>query len=204
MSIRVAQINSVARGSTGSIAVGLARAMQAEGIENRIFYGRGDAPSDVSAVRFASASDVYGHVLKTRLFDAHGFASKRSTRRLIAMLEDFAPDVVHLHNLHGYYVNLPMLFRYLKRKALPVIWTFHDFWPITGHCAHFSVARCDRWQNACFDCPQKGGYPSSFIKDNSAINFRKKKRIVKSIKRLSVVAVSNWCARLLKQSFLDE
>lgn len=201
--MKVYQINSVCGfGSTGRIALDLANALQANGDSCRIGYGRGTC-DDPRAFRFASDLDVKLHGVLSRVTDRHGFYSKAATMRLIADIEAYAPDVIHLHNLHGYYLNISTLFGFLKEYGRPVVWTLHDCWSFTGHCAHFDYIKCDKWLTGCEKCPQKRRYPASVIADNSRRNYTDKKRLFTSILNLTLVTPSVWLSQLVKQSYLQ-
>ncbi len=201
--MKVLQINSVAgRGSTGRIVYDLAKAIEANGGQCLVGYGRGTAPSDLKAVRIGNDFDVYWHVVMTRLFDAHGFASKRATKSFLREVEKFEPDVIHLHNIHGYYINIKLLFDWLRESNKRVIWTLHDCWAFTGHCAYFTYAMCEKWRTACEGCPQKSKYPKSIFLDGSKRNYLKKKEIFTSLEKLTIVTPSQWLADIVKQSFL--
>jgi hypothetical protein len=117
------------------------------------------------------------HLTKTRIFDTHGFGSKITTKSFINELEKLNPDVIHLHNIHGYYLHIELLFEYLKKSNKPVVWTLHDCWSFTGHCAYFEYDGCEKWKLGCNSCPQKNSYPSSLVIDNSHGNYLKKKDI---------------------------
>lgn len=203
--MKVLQINTFCgRGSTGRITVDLAKALQEGGHESLIAYGRGKAPDGVNAKRFETnlGNDLHG--LRTRLFDGQGFGSAGATKRLIRLIDSNHPDLIHLHNLHGYYINVKLLFDYLKEAGLPVVWTLHDCWAFTGHCAHFDYAGCDRWKTCCAGCPQKKEYPSSFWMDRSTQNYLGKQRLFTSVKNMTVVTPSVWLAGLAESSFLGK
>ena len=203
--MKVIQINSVCGvGSTGRIALDIHKALIEQGHESFIAYGREPAKGCVKAIRIGSDLDVYIHGLYTRIFDRHGLASKKATGKLIGAIEKIQPDIVHLHNIHGYYLNYETLFDFLKISGIPVVWTLHDCWPFTGHCAHFTFVGCDRWQKGCYDCPQKKNYPGSLFLDNSRNNYDRKKKAFTGIKNLTIVTPSNWLANLVKDSFLKE
>ena len=122
---------------------------------------------------------------------------------LIRYMERIKPDIVHLHNIHGHYLNYNMLFRYLKKQKCQVVWTFHDCWPITGKCAHFSKMKCEKWKTGCFDCPQLDSYPDS-QRDRSRKSYLEKKEAFTSIQNLHIVTVSNWLMSVVKESFLGQ
>jgi putative colanic acid biosynthesis glycosyltransferase len=199
------QINSVVNsGSTGRIAEEIGQTAIAAGWESYIAYGRNERPSSSKLIRIGSDKDVKLHGLQTRLFDRHGLGSKDATTALIRKVEDIKPDIVHLHNIHGYYINIEVLFLYLKKVNIPVIWTFHDCWPITGHCSHFTFVGCEKWKTQCYNCPQKTGYPASYLIDRSKKNFILKKELFNSLSNLTLVPVSQWLSGVLEESFLQK
>lgn len=201
----VLQINSVVGyGSTGRIAEELGKAVKKRGWEPYIAYGRkGLVSSESKLVKISNRTDVLFHVLVTRVFDIHGFVSRHTTRKFLNRLEKIKPDIIHLHNIHGYYINIKLLFKWLREKDVPVVWTLHDCWPITGHCSHFDYVECYKWQSICMKCPQKNKYPKSLILDNSKNNFVRKKVIFNSINKLTLIPVSNWLNDIIKLSYLS-
>jgi glycosyltransferase involved in cell wall biosynthesis len=201
--MKILQINSVCGvGSTGRIATDLYKVLEEQGHECKIAYGRGIAPEGINSIKIGSKLDNYTHVFKTRVFDKHGFGSVNATKKFIEKVKEYDPDIIHLHNIHGYYINIEILFNYLKEANKLVIWTLHDCWALTGHCAYFDYVGCDKWKNRCSDCPQKQGYPSSKILDNSKLNYEKKKELFTSVKNMTIVTPSKWLANLVKESFL--
>lgn len=203
--MKVVQINSVCGiGSTGRIATDIHNELLKKGIESYIAYGRDNEVNCNNSIKIGSKIDNYFHVLMTRLFDKHGFFSKKATIEFLKKLEEINPDIIHLHNIHGYYLNIELLFEYLKRKDKKVIWTLHDCWGFTGHCAYFDFVKCQKWQEECFNCCQKKTYPSSIFKDNSKKNYLKKKEIFLGVKNLTIITPSYWLASNVKKSFLKE
>lgn len=204
--MRVLQINSVCGiGSTGRIATDLAQVLEAEGHECYIAYGRESGiPENPKHIRIGTNIDNYLHVAKTRLLDRHGFGSKRATKELVEEIKKLNPDVIHLHNLHGYYLNIEVLFNFLKEFNKRVIWTLHDCWAFTGHCSHFEYINCQKWKTGCFQCPHQKGYPSSVMVDNSRSNYHSKKSIFRGVEDLTIVTPSKWLAGLVSQSFLKD
>lgn len=200
------QINSVANwGSTGRIAEEIGQVAMAAGWRSIIAYGRGNPTSKSELIRIGSDFDVNWHGLESRLLDNHGLASRCATRKFIKQIDEIKPDIIHLHNIHGYYLNYPLLFDYLKRKDIPVVWTFHDCWPLTGHCSHFDLCGCDRWKSVCHECSQKNEYPKSVLFDNSKSNYQLKKKHFTSLgDKLTLVPVSYWLEGILKQSFFKD
>lgn len=196
------QINTVINsGSTGHIAEELGKLVIQNGWESYIAYGRNTRPSFSKIIKIGSKISIYFHVLITRLFDLNGFGSYFATKKLIKEIDKIKPDIIHLHNIHGYYLNIKVLFEYLKKINTPIIWTLHDCWSFTGHCSHFTAVQCNKWQSVCYRCPQKKQYPKSFF-DNSKRNYRNKKIIFSDIKNLTIVTPSKWLADEVKKSFL--
>lgn len=203
--MKVFQINTVCGvGSTGRIATDLYHVLKSEGHSCCIAYGRGTAPKEVDSFKIDSTADVYIHTFLSRITDREGLFSKNATRRLLKKIQDYDPDIIHLHNIHGHYLNYPMLFRFLKNYGRPVVWTLHDCWAFTGHCAYFDYVGCQRWQSGCHNCPQLRSYPQSYGIDHSRENFSMKKELFTGLEQLHIVTPSQWLADLVKKSFLKE
>lgn len=203
--MKVLQINSVCGiGSTGRIATDIHNILIEQGHESYIAYGR-DLPKNCeNAIRIGSKIDNYTHVAKTRLLDKHGFGSIQATKEFINRIKDIDPDIIHLHNIHGYYINVEILFNYLKEANKPVVWTLHDCWSFTGHCSHFDYIGCNKWKTGCFNCPQKQEYPKSILIDNSEQNFHRKSEAFTGVENLTIVTPSKWLAQLVNESFLND
>ncbi len=201
--MKVFQINTVYNtGSTGRIVAQLKHAIEACGGECVAAYGRGST-DEQNTYKIGNKLDMCYHALMTRLTDKTGFYSKRNTQRLIKKIQEFDPDIIHLHNLHGYYINIETLFSFLKRYNKPVVWTLHDCWSYTGHCAYYSAVKCNQWKNHCEKCVQKEQYPMSKIKDNCFFNYEKKKKIFTGVRKLTIITPSQWLKDELKQSFMQ-
>lgn len=198
------QINSVVNsGSTGRIAEDIGQLAIIKRWKSYIAYGRNERPSKSKKIKIGTDWDVKMHGVQTRLFDNHGFASKRATHNFIKEVDRIKPSIVHLHNIHGYYINIEILFNYLAKANIPVVWTLHDCWSFTGHCTHFDSIGCYKWKTQCYSCPLKNSYPASLLIDNSKNNYLKKKVLFNSIKNMTIVPVSYWLGDLVKQSFLN-
>lgn len=205
--MRILMINSVCGiRSTGRICTDIAEMLEKQGHECKIAYGRETVPEKYQkyAVKIGSDWSVKFDALKTRIFDNAGFNSKLQTKRFVKWIQEYNPDVIHLHNLHGYYLNIEILFSYLKTCGKRIIWTLHDCWAFTGHCAHFDFIGCDNWEKKCHHCPLKKSYPRSLIIDASPRNYNKKKRLFTGLKNMTIVTPSQWLANLVKQSYLKE
>lgn len=207
--LRYVQINSFYNGSTGTIMRNLHRSLTDRGVESYVFWGRRHETVSGHEQCCATRLGYLSHGVMVRLDDRMGFHSKRDTARLLRRLDEIDPDVVHLHNIHGYYVNIEMLFGWLSSHRCQVRWTLHDCWAFTGHCAYFTYVKCAQWQSHCayFEgCPQLGTYPKTFCRRNCARNFEDKRRIFTSVppKRMTLITPSHWLEGLVRQSFLKD
>jgi len=194
------EVNS---GSVGRIAEQIGETVILNGWTSYITFARNNNPSSSNVIKIGNKFDVYLHGIETRIFDNHCFSSASATRDLVEAIKTVKPDIIHLHHLHGYYINIEILFDYLRESGVPIVWTFHDCWSFTGHCAHFDFVGCDKWKTGCYSCEQKNEYPASLIFDRSQLNYRDKKRIFNSIDNLTIVSVSNWLDTKVKDSFLN-
>ena len=206
--MRYVSINSVPNGSTGAVMRQITDERRALGDECWMMWGRGRAASNEHECNYGSRPGLYLDVLQTRLDGRAGFHSKASTRRLLAKLDEVGPDVVHLHNVHGYHLNVEMLFGWLAaHEDVRVRWTLHDCWTFTGHCAHFDCVGCDRWRNGTCgdDCPQLSAYPKTFSRASCAWNYAHKREIFTRIpsERMTLAVPSHWIEGLLRESFLS-
>lgn len=189
-----AHINTVPNGSTGGIMMKEHRELLAAGEESYAFWGRGREAENPNEMKFASDVEVKLDVLQTRMDGKAGFHSKAATKRLLARLDEIKPGVVHLHNLHGYYVNIEMLFKWLANHKCKVEWTLHDCWAFTGHCAYSRP------------CSQLNTYPKTYSKASCSWNFEAKKRLFKLVpaERMKLITPSQWLADLVGESFLKD
>lgn len=203
--MNVLQINSVCGiGSTGRIATDIHNLMISKGHTSTVAYGRDTAMNCSQTICIGRRIDNYLHVAYSRLLDMHGFLSSSATKSFIEKIKVLNPDVIHLHNLHGYYLHIGILFEYLKVLDKPVIWTLHDCWALTGHCTHFDFAGCDRWKHGCYKCPSINEYPKSLIYDNSNRNYKLKKKLFTDIRNMTIVTPSKWLSDIVKESYLKD
>lgn len=203
--MKILQINSVVNyGSTGRIAEEIGQTLIESGGESYIAYGRFPRESQSQTIRIGGNWNMRMHGLYTRIFDRHGLASGNATKKLIRQIDAIKPDIIHLHNLHGYYLNYKILFHYLAKINIPIVWTLHDCWAYTGHCSHYTYAQCNRWKEECYQCPNKKDYPQSLCIDRSKQNFRDKETAFCSVQKMVLVPVSNWLAGEVRQSFLQD
>lgn len=206
--MKILQINSVCGVTgTGRIVAELYEAAVERGHECVIAYGEHkyhNDPGDMRTIEIGNMRDCNLHAAYTRIWDAQGFGSRRATEEFLRKVEEYGPDVVHLHNLHGYYLNIELLFRYLKQKKIKVVWTLHDCWSFTGHCVHFLEAGCDKWKTECGHCPLTRQYPASLFVDRSAQNYRKKKELFTGIEDMTLLVPSHWLESRVRESFLRD
>lgn len=201
--MRILQINSTLNtGSTGRIAEEIGKEIITRKGESYVAYGRNANPSESVGIKIGSKWDQSLHLIHTRLFDTHGFHSTEATKKLIEQIQFLNPDIIHLHNLHGYYLNVTLLFNFLNQYSKPVIWTLHDCWAFTGHCCYYERIHCDKWKTECSQCELQFLYPQSFGKDNSKDNFNRKKTLLSGLNNLHLITVSKWLETQVKQSFL--
>lgn len=197
------QINALANtGSTGRIAEGIGKLALRQGWQSYIAYGRRAQLSHSRLIPIGNKFSIGWHGLQTRLCDRHGFASTHATHQLIQEIKRISPDVIQLHNLHGYYLNIRILFDFLAHTTIPVVWTLHDCWAMTGHCAHFQNNGCNQWQQGCSHCQFLHSYPASWFKDASAQNYKDKKACFTSVKNMTIVPVCHWLGGIVKNSYL--
>lgn len=191
-------------GSTGTIAEEIGKLAMSSGWESYIAHGRFPRPSKSKIIKIGTKYDIFMHGLQTRFFDRHCLGSEAATQKLVKTIMDIKPDIIHLHHLHGYYINIEVLFNFLMAAAIPVVWTFHDCWSITGHCCYFDFVGCDKWKTECNKCPQKSEYPASFFVDRSKENYYLKKALFTSVRKMVIVPVSDWLKNIVCESFMQD
>ncbi len=201
--MKVLQINTVGNiGSTGRIAEQIGISALNNGLGSYIACGIRIRESRSKIIKIGKEWHRYPNVAWTRIFDTDSPLAKYSTLKFIDEVVKISPDIIHLHNLHGYYLHTPTLLKFLGKYDKPVVWTLHDLWPFTGHCCYFDSVNCTKWQTHCSNCPLRKGYPASFVFDNSSKNHTEKIELILAIKNLTFVPVSNWVGNLVKQSLL--
>ena len=207
--MRVLFVNSVCGiGSTGRICADLAGEYASLGYEVKIAYGRDGTVPDTCrqyAVRIGNDLDVRLHGIKSQLLDEHGLGSAGATEKFLKWADEYDPDILWMHNIHGYYINYELLFDWIKKRPnMEVKWTLHDCWAFTGHCSYFTIAKCDKWKTQCEHCPQPKKYPARLLFDNSRRNYARKKKAFCGVRNLKIITPSKWLAGLVKESFLSE
>lgn len=203
--MRVLQINSaLITDAPGRIAEEIGKVLLKNGHEAFFGYGRSTRPILSSPVKIGGLPGQMAHLILTRIADRHGFGSVSATKKFIKKIKMINPDIIHLHSIHGYYINIRVLFDFLNEFHKPVVWTLHDCWAFTGHCSHYVTANCYKWQTECHQCPKKRSYPASWFMDNSTKNFRDKKALFTSLPNLHFVSPSEWLADEFSRSFLNK
>lgn len=205
--ISLVQINTTANYSaTGRIAENIGLLAVERGWESFLVHGpRYINASNLQTICTESSLGEKIHGIKSLLLDEHGLGSTIATKKLIKKLETISPSIIHLHNIHGYYINYPILFEYLAKINIPIVWTLHDCWSMTGHCTHFDFIKCEKWKTHCQTCPQLKQYPKSIFIDNSYKNYELKKHCFLKVKnKLHLVSVSHWLENIIHHSFFKD
>ncbi|MBR5496234.1 MAG: glycosyltransferase [Oscillospiraceae bacterium] len=201
--MKILQINSVCgSGSTGRLVAQTAQLVRENGGQSFVAYGGGTC-KEPNSYRINSKFEQKFSIAQTRLLGKHGFYNKAATKKLVKWIQNVNPDIIHLHNLHGHYVNVKILFDYLKKTNKPVVWSLYDCWSFTGHCAHFDFAGCNKWQTGCRNCEQKKNYPQSLIFDRSKSGYKAKKSAFAGVDNMTIVVPSKWLESKVKQSHLN-
>ena len=202
------EINTVVNNSTGRIMHDIQREADISGMETLSIVGRRHVYTDVPCVKFGNAVSFWTHVIWTTLTDRHGLEPVLSviyTRKMVRRIREANPGIIHLHNIHGYYLHYPTLMKYLAYEYKgKIIWTFHDLWPITGHCPHYIAVNCKKWMTGCNHCPNKKRYPVSLGLDGSRKNYEIKKELFTSLSNLTITVPSEWMASQVRQSFMGK
>ena len=203
--MKVALLNTIyKKRSTGRICSDfIAYSKQFDDIEAKMFFGFG-GQEDEDSIRLDSDREAWNHLYLTRWFDSHAHHSKKATKKLLRCLDEFKPDILFVHNMHGYYLDMEMFTNYIKANNIPTIFVLHDCWLFTGHCAYFDASGCNKWQSHCKNCPSLKEYPRSFILDRSKHNFDWKVNCFKDMKNVTFVGPCHWMADLFKLSHLKE
>ena len=204
--MRIFEINGVPYGSTGRIMLEIKKTAEKCGHTVEGYTGYSYHPIEEIAesnIKIGSKFWKLLHIVLARVTGLDGCFSFFSTIGLLKRIKNFKPDVIHLHNIHGNFVNLPLLFRFIKNNNIRTVWTLHDCWAFTGHCPYFDIAGCSKWKSGCHSCSQYKGYPESDF-DNSKYMYKLKKKWFTGVNNLNIITPSKWLADIVKQSFLSE
>ena len=203
--MKILQINTVyGHGSTGKIAQGLHDIC----IKNKITcvtayrYHETETTCFSDTCTTSSWLDCHVHNRLAKCTLLQGFFSRFKTFLFLRKVKNYAPDIIHLHNLHGNYINLPLLFKYIKKYNIPTVWTLHDCWAFTGQCPHFTLEKCEKWKSGCYHCQHKQALIPCL--DMTKVMWSFKKSAFTGIKDMSIVTPSKWLANLVKESYLKE
>lgn len=203
--MKVVSINTVCNGSTGKIVGSISSSLIESGEEAFCIYGRRKGYANIPCKKIGGFFSFWYHVFLTTVFDLHGHGSYFKTKKIVRELKKLNPDIIHLHNIHGYYINYKVLFNYLKNTFQGrVFWTLHDCLPMTGHCAYFSNVSCEKWKTECHDCPNKKMYPTSLLFDRSRKNYQEKKNLFNGVKDLTIITPSVWLQNIVLSSYLKK
>lgn len=197
---------SCGNGSTGRIVADLYQMLRNKGHFCKIAFGHGEprmVPYE-DTIRVNNKWGYYIHNVLGKLFDRAGFFSRQKTKKFVKIIEEYKPDLIHLHNLHGFWINIDILFKELRKLNIPIVWTLHDCWAYTGHCSHYTTNKCYKWVDGCHACQHLDVYPESFFVDNSRNNYLKKKDLFTSVDKMTIVTPSKWLAGEVKKSFLGK
>ena len=204
--MKILQVNTVIKGSSvGRIMADLYEVIKDSGNEARVAVGREPMPEGYEGVLIGNKGDFYQHIVKNFLQGEAGFGSVETTRKFLSWVDAEKPDLIHLHNIHGFYLQVEMLFEYIKKRDIPVVWTLHDCWSFTGHCAYYDFAACEKWKTGCHTCMQHAKvYPYAIFKDNTTASYARKRKAFCGVKNLTIVTPSHWLKKQVEQSFLKE
>jgi len=199
--MRILMVNTTyAQGGAAMIAQMLHHELETSDVYETLFaYGRGPKKQGPEIVRFAFQPEVYLHVLLTRVMGIQGYGTWISTRRLLRLIGEWKPDLIHFHNLHGYYLDLSIA-KAVGKLSIPVVWTLHDGWPLTGRCTY--SFKCEQWKTGCSHCHDLFRYPKTFF-DTSAFMWKKKKAAFTHEWNPIIVCPSQWLADKVKESYLN-
>ena len=204
--MKILLLNSICgHGSTGRIVKDLWESLTKEGYQVKVAFGLGEG-NGVNIEDCICYNNKFGyhiHNIAAKITDKAGLYSTLQTKKLIKEIVKFDPDIIHIHQLHGYHINYQVLFNYLAESEKKVIWTLHDCWAITGHCAHFTYNKCEQWKTGCITCNHLKEYPKCYFKGNVKQNYELKKKLFTSVKNMTIVTPSEWLANIVKQSFLE-
>lgn len=204
--IKILQINSGNFGSTGNIMLNISKVIQESEYSSYVAYpnSRTNNKKDIeNSIVIGNILERNIHLQLAYITGYNGCFSVLATKKFLRMVDEISPDVIHLHNLHNCYINLDLLFKYIKLKNIPIVWTLHDCWAFTGQCPYFTSVKCEKWKTGCFECPQYREYPASRV-DKTKIMYSLKKKWFTGIKNLTIVTPSIWLADVVKESFLGD
>lgn len=201
----IVSINLGNFGSTGTIVYGIANLARENGYKYYCAYPEQADNIHIQKDDIILCSDLTRRINQklSYITGFNGCFAILTTLKFLFKLNRIKPSILHFHNLHNSYINLPMLFSYIKRKKINVIWTLHDVWSFTGQCPHFIMVKCEKWKTGCYDCPQYDIYPASKV-DKTKQMWKLKRNCFNGVDNMLIVTPSKWLANLVKQSFLKD
>ena len=203
--MKVLLINSVPYGSTGHIMFSIAEFL--EEIGNEVMCTSGYTWKSQRRKNYFLTSGLIEkliHIYGAKITGYNGCFSIVATLRLINKIKRYKPDIIHIHNIHGWYLNLPIFWEYMRKHTeIKLVWTLHDCWAITGQCPHFIMSGCDKWKTGCHSCKQHSYYPKSWV-DKSKQQYLLKRKLFCGMKNLTIVTPSVWLKQIIKESYLKE
>lgn len=208
--MKIVSINAMTEGSTGKIMLQIASSARKEGMEAYTFstnssgkYYKKLPPAPEGHFYYSTFAENFVHLSLGMVTGYQECFGQFNTWRLLKKIDDIQPDIIHLHNLHSAYVNLEMLFKYIKKRHIKVVWTLHDCWAFTGQCPHFTLEKCNKWRKGCYSCTQYNKYPKAYV-DQTKNMWKLKKKWFTMPDKMVIVTPSNWLADLVKQSYLKK
>lgn len=201
--MKIVEINGTNYSSTGNIMLNIAKQARQESFEVLTCSKNSKKAHEFNYENHIYVGNRYERIISEELAYLTGYQNYFNyfgTKSFIKKLKQYKPDLIHLHIVHDTYLNLNMLFKYIKENNIPVVWTFHDCWAFTGRCPYFDEAKCNKWINGCYECSQLNKYPQT-KKDKSKMLWQKKKEWLTGISNMTIVTPSKWLASLVKQSF---
>ena len=203
--MKVLSINAVPYGSTGKIMLSLSELLMQR--KDTLVCATGFSWHKCDKDKYTLVGNFWSksfHMFMSDLYGNHGCYSRIPTKKLIKKIKEFDPDVIHLHNVHGWYLHIPTLFSFLKESRIPIVWTLHDCWAFTGGCAHFTFSKCQKWLNGCGGCNNLTEYPIKSSRDKTAKMWHLKKDCFSQLENLTIVTPSQWLGELVRQSYLEK
>lgn len=202
--MKIVEINVVFNGSTGKIMIQTAKCAQTNGHNVFCFSKNWKNNKKINnhtkyiGTRF---ENVLARIFNP-LFSSETLFTYISTKRFLKQIHKIKPNIIHLHNIHGWYIDYNLLFKYIKKNDIPVIWTLHDCWSFTGHCTHFANNDCFKWETLCSNCKYLKTYPKLLF-DTSTKLWKKKKKSFSNVNNMVIVTPSIWLSNYVKDSFLN-
>lgn len=204
--MKIVEINGTNYSSTGNIAINIAKTARENGFGVFTCCKKSKKSQEYKYDNQIYIGSRFERILSEQLGAITGYKDSFNiigTKKFINKLKQIKPDLVHLHIMHDTYLNIKMLFKYLKQANIPVVWTFHDCYAFTGQCAYFDSCKCNKWKTGCHDCPQLHRYPESYLFDRTNKLWNKKKELFNSISNLTIVTPSKWLKGYVEESFLS-